>query len=637
MKTVLFEIDIDENQHIFAHFEAGIAYMDLVQTTETFFNFANFWGESNYNKEKWQVGSIQVIEPDGNSRQYVEVDNFADLRLQERSFLYQDFTIYVHFVDASPWYLMTQISLGLINGYSNNGYHSGGAYYEPRLVMDGLTIQYEKDPLYAGLITTPDRTVELLNGDGVLDNLANSDIYGNATRIKIGDESDAYADFTTLTESRVNAVPNVQFDRVTVSIQDRRAFLSRTIPTNRYNKTDFPSLRDKDVDKPIPLVFGECRNIPSTPIGSYVFKLCDPLTGEYDGIQSIDTVYVDGEEVTPVSVSTTDCTVTLNDTLVDKEFSDNVTADIHGYEDGSSVLIDNSLYVLRELMRLYADTEYIDSNYNTAQWDTYETLARDITLFIEEEDLKEVIEKIALSEFGIFYVELDGRYSFKKSDNDRAITNTIKESDIINEPSAEYDPENFLTSVDIRYNEDVSEGDFLRYFYDDLESEVFLKYKQYRSKEYETLIANQTGAAAMAEEVMDQAKVIPTYFPLTVPLGDYLGLELLDNLQAKIQRVEQVTRERIRIAGGLLTESGDTIVAEDIYLLTEAGDFLLTESGDRLLYYDGGGALIVTESYTAPEYEKVDWYGDVKTELISMAMNLDSETMDLRLRLIEEL
>jgi hypothetical protein len=514
--------------------------------------------------------------------------------------------------DFVPWWIVDEIQLGYGAGYSNTGYNTGTAYYSPRLVTDGFSVEYEKDPLYAGVLTFKEYTFSLRNGDHELDTLANQDLYGNSARIKIGESTDVYADFKTLFDGRVSSVPEVRFDEVTVDAQDKRKFLSRGIPTSRYNQTDYPSLPDKYVGQNIPVAFGDLRNVPLTPIDTYQFKICDPLAGEYDGITSIDAVYVDGEAVTPTATDLTNCTLTIDSADADREFSGNVTADITGYADGSGT-ITNGLKVLRELLRLYGDIEYISSNFNTSQWDGYETDAADIALFVEDEDLIDVIEQVALSMFGIFYVEPNGLYSFKKTENDRAIADTIGEDDIISEPYAEYDEENFLTSVRIDYDRDISEDEYLRLVYDDDEADIFLRYRQYRDKKYETLLTTSAAATDMAEEVMSISSAIPTYFPIRVPYDAYKDLEILDNVATSIKRT--VLGERFIIAA-----SGE--------LLTEGGDTLTTESGD---------ALLVTTVETEPAHVKEDWYGDIKAEIIRQSFNFDDETIDLRLRLIEEL
>lgn len=610
MKTILLEIDSLEAQTRFVHYKAGIATMTLTQLGE----FSSFdFGTSDYNTTEKSIESLTVIENDIPT-DYTAADSIADCVAQNASFYFNSTTqqLYVHFDDYTPYWLYDFIDIGVVAGYSNNGVNTGTSYYPPRLITDGLTVEYEKDPLYAGLIKFKEYTFSLRNGDHELDDLASQDLYGNATRIKVGSETDDYADFKTLFEGRVSSVPEIRFDEVTVDAQDKRKFLSRGIPTSRFNQTDYPNLPDDFVGENIPIAFGDLRGVPLVPINTYQFKICDPLTDEYGGITSIDSVYVDGVEVTPDSQSLTDCTVTIDSADADREFSKKVTADITGYSDGSG-LIDNGLYVLRKLLRIYGGVQYLASNYNTTEYDSYEATANDIALFVEDEDLSDVIEHIALSMFGIFYVQPDGKYSFKKTDEDRASAQTISEDDIISEPYAEYDEENFLTSVKIKYNKKQDANTYQRFVYDDLQDTIFLQYRQYREKEYETALTNSTDAEEMAVEVMDISKQIPTYFPLTVPYETYKGLVILDNVQTAIKRTVLGTKN---------------IITTDGYLTAEDGDILTTESGDRL---------VITETESEPAYVKEDWYGDIKAEIIQQAYNLSDETIDLKLRLIEEL
>jgi hypothetical protein len=477
MIAVLLEVDHAQTQSIFTHSEAGIPYMDLVQLAPKFFGFGDFWGESNYNKVKLRLGSVAVTETNGSYHMYTEASSLADLRAQNRSWYYTDYTIYLHINNWQPWWLQQSIELGVVQGYSNIGYHSETAYFDPRLVTDGLIVGRKKDPLFVGLMRYEEKSFSLLNGDGALDQLASEDHYGNACRLKLEEESG----FIDLYSGRVYAVPRVQAAEAQIAVQDKRKFLSRKIPVNRFNKTNYPNLEDKNVGKRIPLAWGRCRYISLTPIASYQFKICDPL--DYGGIKAVDAVYVDETAVTPASIDLVNCTLTLNSADAEA-YSEKVTADVQGYKDGAGILIENGLYVIRELLRLYANTEYTSSNYDTNEWDSYESSAPEIAFFVEDADLNEVLEKIAYSMFGIFYVKGDGRYSFKKTDESRAVVATIPWQKIINEVEAEYDEESFLTSVDVHYDPNWAADEFKIYADSSREGTIFQKYKRYRNKEF---------------------------------------------------------------------------------------------------------------------------------------------------------
>lgn len=540
---VLFEISEDQLQELFSYAEPGIPMISLT-AKDGVPDDLPFWNQADsYNQFNKQLSEVQVY--DGSSwTTYTEVSSMASLRTQNESwyFDFEEQNLYMHFDSFNPWWTFESVRIGLTAGFSDNGYHSGTAYYPPALKSRNITISYSKDPLFYGKSDFTSLSVHLLN-DGSLDNVADSNWYGKVAKIKLGFSEVAYADFKTLFSGKVEFIPEIKPDTVRVDLADQRKLLNRTIPVNRYSQTTHTDLSDDNANKPIPLLFGSVRKIPCVCLNeeesgspaNYTFQICDPLS--YGGISSIDAVYVEGTEVTPGSTNLTACTFVLSSAQVGDNF-DAVTADATGYEDGSSVVIDNGLYVMRELLRLYDEKEYIAANFNTTNWTSEESSAADIGLLIsDEETLGEVLGRISHSMFGMFYVQMDGKFNFVSTDSSRAVTKSIDESDILNEPYPKYNPSDLVAVATVKYSPD-GEGNYRRIVDDSEEDNIYNKFRQRPGATFETLLAGKTDAETWGGKIVDIAKDIPRLFPVDVSMK-HIDIEWLDNVNAEINQVRK--------------------------------------------------------------------------------------------------
>jgi hypothetical protein len=599
--VVLFEFDLDEERDLFLYSEPGIPYLRLTKINAT---FGDWWEQDNYNETLKQIASLTV--DDGvDITEYIKVTSKSSLRSQNESFLfdYGEQTIYIHFTDFDPWYLFKSIALGVIQGYSDVGYHSGTIYYPPRLITGGLSISAEKDPLFFGAQSFEQQTVKLRN-DGQLDSLADENLYGHESRIKLGFRDVAYTDFKTIFTGRISNIPGIAFDEVSVEVQDLRAFYTRDIPTDRFTKADYPNINEDHVNKRIPIRFGRCRGVKCICLNeeesgatSFTFKVCDPL--DYGGIKSVDAVYVDDSAKTPTATDLVNCTFTLSDSDVNGKHG-SVTADIQGYEDGSSVLIENGLYVIRELIRYYLELEYIDAIFDTTQWDSEETGAANCNLDVSEKtELNDAINDISHSLNGIFTVTGEGKFTFKTTDNDRAIVATIPQRHVLNEPSQEMKKDLFLSSATCLYNQHFDSGNYRREMDDSLEEEIYQIYRQRKNKEFETLLVESADALAYAEEIMVLSKRIPRLFEVTVPIR-YFDLEVLDNVDIYINRIRsmwlgivkaEILATTINLDSFLIdlriryidSREIETRVLKEVEMITDDAESMITDDGNTMV------------------------------------------------------
>jgi len=110
----------------------------------------------------------------------------------------------------------------------------------------------------------------------------------------------------------------------------------------------------------------------------------------------------------------------------------------------------DALTVIKETI-LLADTNiaFNDTYFDTTAWDAAAALAPDLTIWADE-PLKrgdQIISGASLSAFGNVTIEPDGRYSFRYINQGATATTTIKKADIMNEYSIVYDSSEVLSSV----------------------------------------------------------------------------------------------------------------------------------------------------------------------------------------------
>ena len=518
-KIILVEIDTLMTADTFVDLQPGVWYMGhgIRAYNKSFgygsgcFGFGAFGtggvaDMSDGRPEKARIRSLYA-----GDEWYTEASSLSSVISTDTSFWFDTGArrLYVHFPNfAPPLCFRDDLKLGVAQGFGSKGAYYDDVYYDPR-VLSVPQLSRSKDPLFFGKISFDGGTVALNNADGAFDTFqADYDVYGAVVRILLGFEDNAYADFKTMYEGYLENL-RVTEDRVELRLNDKRKLLSRTVPVNVFNKTDYPNLHDDDVDKPIPLAYGDLRGIPVTCVNrgasaaSYTFKICDTT---YRAITAIDAVYVEGgtarTSVKWSGTSLTDATFALT-VGVYKYASDEVFADIQGYASGGT-LLENGLEVIRDVLANHYNRPYTSTFYNTTGWGSAESVAASIAILIEEptEGWK-VIEDICASLAGNFIVQDDGLYNFRAYDSARAVDQTIEHEELLGPLEVLYDTEEVLSSVRVGYDRHWGDGEFREYLYNSTESIIADRFKAYNERTFETLLKSSTSAATFAATIME--------------------------------------------------------------------------------------------------------------------------------------
>lgn len=512
-KIVLVEINVLETSTLFINAEPGIWFITyFIKVGNVIYNFgAGAFGLGAFGSAG--VGDLS----NGNIRArinsfyagdtwYSKVTSLANLRTTDSSFYFDGSTnrLYVHFANYDPPDAFDDIRLGVGIGYGNKGCYYDGIYYDAR-VLSVLAIGRSKDPLFFGKISFDSGTISLINADGEFDTFqADHEIYGSMVRILFGFEDNAYADFKTMYEGYIENL-RMNEDIFEIEANDKRKALSRKIPTAVFDTTTYPNLDPNNANKPIPLLYGACDNVPvictneeeSSP-ASYSFKICDTTDR---AITAIDTVRVNGVVLSAATISLTAGTFTLSTT--NYEPGKTVTADIRGYASGGT-LISNGLEILRDILTNHFSRPYGATFYNTTAWASAESVAANIAIFIADavEGWK-IIEEISYSLHGNFIVQDDGKFTFRTYDATRPIDQTIAYWELLDDIfEVAYNTDEVLISCRIGYDKNWDENIFTDLVHNPDETTIADKFKFYRKRSFETLLTASGSATTFAEAIM---------------------------------------------------------------------------------------------------------------------------------------
>ena len=527
-KIVLFEIDLPvagENANdVLLNYEAGIWFNTLhpgvVYVTGSDGQIGYYDNQSVDDLK--DVSSVKVGIVD-----YLKVSSMAELRQQKEAFYYDTTTtkLYIHFTGTEQP-LDKRIVIGVFFGFcdqvSSTGCYYNNSYYEPR-IKSIPSINKQKDRMFFGLMQYNGGSVTLDNSDGYFDNFSQLNAFRQKAVIRFGFDGMAYSDFRTVFTGYVEKY-SYDFGKFTINLQDMRKLLSRKIPTNYLNKTNYPYLADDNVDKVKPIAYGVVRGAPCICLNSeqsgasvYTFLLADTT---YNAVSSIQAVYIDGKATALYTPDLAAGTFTLASAYVSDNLGD-VTADF-------TVSPSNSLYVARDIISNYAGVSFIPTNYNIREWNRAQAVARSIGLYIKESiEISKALEYCCVASDAVFIVQDDGKYTARIYSATRTASRTIYSDEWIGDPSVSIDESEFLSSVIIKYSKNWNANTFRSFRNDDYETEVSTQYKSYQEETIETLLTNETDAAAKSESIMELSKTITEQVKRKLKT-QHIDLEVMD-------------------------------------------------------------------------------------------------------------
>ena len=530
--VILFEMDITQGQDFWTTYAAGTWFVNFdVNYPSIDALFLNGLEAVEVNL----IGSVIASDTRLNS-----VSSVSDCQTIESSFYYNSGTndLYVHCPNHNDPDLFN-MRIGVVFGYSMG---SQDPFYNNSIYEDRIksipSINKQKGSLFFGQVSFDGGEVTLANEDSEFDEFAeDNEIFGNVARLFLGFEGLEYSEFSKIFTGYVENI-EISNTEMKVDIQDKRKNLQRAIPTAFYNQTDYPDLKDKNVNKPIPVCYGECDNISVICLNeeedpapaNYDFLICDMQF--HDAINAITEVRVEGVVKAVSASSLADATFSL--AAADYTPGDKVTADIKGYEDPSGNLIENALDIMADLFLNYYNLSFNSNFFNTAHWDKANAL--DINLFINKQTkFIDIIVKICNSTRCIFLIEDDGRYSSRIFNSEGAVRYEINENEILDFFAIKYDMSKLISSVLIGYDKDWDEDEYLLLLDDSNESTVFNSFETYNQERFDTLLLNSSDAQTYADNILDIVAGVQKIITIKTTYK-YIDAEIGDIVQVYIAR-----------------------------------------------------------------------------------------------------
>ena len=447
----------------------------------------------------------------------------------------------------------------LKQGYSNfEGWYDPlnvgyDLFYEGRLI-NIPNISYKKDSTYYSLVSFDGGNIVLNNTDGFFDNLDEEDVYGQICTLRYSDGGDFQTIYTGYFESfQLNGIPG----QLICNVYDKRKVFSNKMPNNYFRIEDYPYLNSANDGLPIPIGFGkinkataiclnETEQVSVDPIvlpDYYTFKICDDTLGP---IESVDIVFFEGVEVTPVNVDLTACTFQLPSTVyVPGKF---VSVSYHGLL-VNSTLLENPIEVLEFILEKYAGLLKTSFNYNLTEWNA----ARDkagipmIGLHIaENKSMIDIIGEISNSVFGTFLIQKDGLITFKIRDITLDPVATIRVDDQIEAPIQDYKSEEYANSIRVGHSKAWSNGKHSWVTIDDQEQALYDRYRVNAGKEVATLLSSKTDAQAYGDSLyLQYAGIFPTFTIRTKT--QFLNLALEDIIDVEVYKLTDGSFGTVRL------------------------------------------------------------------------------------------
>lgn len=524
-RVILFEYGQPLNVNRLMNYSGGI-YMwcltpGVVTVTDDNGNTGYY---TDQNTAIYQVEDLKV-----DNVPYIKVDSIADLYSQDEAFYYDTETkyLYIAFYRYQPK-LNKKIYVGVTVGFSKGSetYRYNDIEYKP-LLSSVVGIKKSKDAMFYGILKRSSGTVKLINTEGGFDNFGEMGLYNAQCRILIGNTGDDYSAFRRVFTGFLGNY-SYTWNDISIKVEDLREGLSNPIPTNKYTKSEYPYLSDSDVDKKKPIAYGSIRNAKcvclnseqSSP-ASYTFHFMDT---EHHAATSISKVYVDGSAYTPTSINLASGTFTLAASTVGENKS-NVTADFIGAN------ITNGVSIIKDLMDKYAGISYIAANYNLTEMVAAQASARNTSYYTGSEvKLEKAIEQICVDIDALFFPTDSGLFSMRLFSSSRTPSKTIKKIDWVTEASPDTDGniDEFLSSVEIKYNKNQNSGEFKIHNNTTYESETYDRYKKKQSKAIETGLAGLAEATAKSESVMSTSRIIKDITKRGVNFDDFNDIEIMD-------------------------------------------------------------------------------------------------------------
>jgi len=179
------------------------------------------------------------------------------------------------------------------------------AFYDPTLKAESLSqLTATVADHFESAMETSSGGISITNADGWWYSAIDDFYWNNADiRARVGEVGDIYADLETIFTGKVRT-PSVTDDAVTFELVDSREGRLQSIPTTHYDLIRFPNMDPDTAGVPIPILFGEKKNITPAKIDAvtFTYKISETHFGTtVFELEAIDAVYLKGVALTAIT------------------------------------------------------------------------------------------------------------------------------------------------------------------------------------------------------------------------------------------------------------------------------------------------------------------------------------------------
>ncbi|GAG11412.1 unnamed protein product, partial [marine sediment metagenome] len=267
--------------------------------------------------------------------------------------------------------------------------------------------------------------------------------------------------------------------------------LKRKIPVNTFDSTTYTDIASKKIGNGIPIGYGiiqgamaVCVNDEEVAPSEYNFVFVDTSLHE---IESINQVYVNGEEVSHSNGSTANGTFDISTS--DYKKNNKVTVDYNGYIDGDTNLIENPMDIIADLLLIYDGKAFIDDYFDTTTWDSVKIGLADTALSIAKPIvLIKAIIMLTRSFFGTFKLNGEGKFTMLILDLTAEVSKLIGNHELLQLAKKKNDDESYMSSVSVGYNQEWESKESPKYINTDDEEILTGRYRNYEQKDFMTTL-----------------------------------------------------------------------------------------------------------------------------------------------------
>jgi hypothetical protein len=549
---------------------------------------------------------------------YSKVESVNDCFTDEQTFYFDIATqiLYVHFEHLFHIY-GNNYSYGLFFGYSNKTvFYLDNIEYLP-LIQNSPKVSSSQDFNGYDKLTFQNSSLELLNLDGILDQLLTLDIYGNTVNILFVDEylltiGNIYGGPVLPLASFFIEDYTISNQQIQLSLQDLRKSLTTKIPRNLFNDTQYPNIEDGNNGKSIPFLYGQVREIPAyvtngkVTSGNVTYRAAEFLTQlSLDG-----NVFVKNGDiwaaVTPISIDLSTGSFTLSAASA-RNGETPLKCKIVG---PIGFVINYTSDIIKDINSRFLGIPFTSSNYNLDEWTNEESqLTSGGILFEKLTDSYEAFRIVQNESVKGFRYEFNssGKRTIRIDDFNRIVSRNISNVDILNidDIEVENDPQYVFAEIQIGYSKSYFDNEYQQYLDNSRLDSVRTKFKQQIRYTPNTILVNKTNAILRANNDVDKYSEIRPINKFQLFGREYFDIRIYDIVNIEITR-GFVDLERNIIKGrqfyGIkkcqvikidprdesgINYIGAVIIGDydfDVLLITQEADYIQTNDGYEIAF-----------------------------------------------------